>query len=156
MKILRAMFVPSAIFILCAGICTASDFGPATNALGKFKSIQYERMFTKVPSSGKLVSIKITDSGKTYYICKESSGYVIYHTEIRPLTKFRPRIDKELKNWTEKWDKLNPNDLLLTRDRFDEELGNRIQRYSDVIWIRNEILVEPPKAAPVRLKARAK
>ena len=46
----------------------APQFGPATDALHLFKAIRRESMSTRVPSSGKLVSIKITDNGRIYYI----------------------------------------------------------------------------------------
>ena len=134
-------------FAFCNALCIASDFGTAENALGKFKAVKYRQTFTKVPSPGRLVSIKITDSGKTYYICKEKCGFVIYHTEIRPVGRFRTTIEKELHKWTGNWDKISPNELLFTQDRYHDELNRRIYKYSDVVWVRNEILVEPPASA---------
>ena len=147
MKTVTDIIMLPVIFAVSAGICFASDFGTAENALGKFKSIKYRKIFTKVPSPGKLVSIKITDSGKAYYICKEKSGFVIYHTEIRPLARFRTTIEKEVHKLTGNWDKINPNELLFTQDRYYDELNNRLYKYSDVVWVRNEILVEPPASS---------
>jgi len=65
------------------------DFGLAENSLSVFRAIKYENTYTKVPTTGKLVSIKMTDSGKTYYICREKSGYVIYSLEIRPIPSLK-------------------------------------------------------------------
>ncbi len=92
-------------FILAQALPVFSmNFGLAENALGEFRAIRYENVYTKVPTTGKLASIKITDNGKIYYICKEKSGYVIYNLEIRPIAGYKDKIEQELKEVGRKWD----------------------------------------------------
>jgi hypothetical protein len=124
----------------------ATDFRPAENALGEFRSVRYENIYTRVPTSGKLVSIKITDNGTVYYICREKSGFAIYNLEIRPIPNARERIQQELKQKTLNWNHNNPNELLFTKDQYDREWKRHIRKYSDAVWIRNEIVIpELPK-----------
>jgi hypothetical protein len=124
---------------------TATDFRPAENALGEFRSVRYENVYTKVPTTGKLVSIKISDNGTVYYICREKSGFAIYNLEIRPVENARELIQQELKEKTRNWDRNNPDELLFTKEQYDREWKSNIRKYSDAVWIRNEIVVPEPK-----------
>jgi hypothetical protein len=117
-------------------------FGLQENALGEFKALRYENVYTKVPTSGKLVAIKITDSGKIYYICKEKSGYVIYNLEIRPPEGFQEKIQQELKKKTRNWAHVNPDDLVFTKEIFERELKRQLSKDSEAVWVRNEIIIE--------------
>ncbi len=126
-------------------LALATDFRPADNALGEFRSVRYENIYTKIPTTGKLVSIKITDDGTTYYICREKSGIAIYHLEIRPAKNFQDRIQQELKEKTRNWDRNHPNELLLTKDQHDRELKRQMNKYSDAVWVRNEIIIQQPR-----------
>jgi hypothetical protein len=120
----------------------APGFGLQENALGEFKAVRYENVYTKVPTSGKLVAIKITDSGKIYYICKEKSGYVIYNLEIRPPEGFQEKIQQELKKKTRNWAHVNPDDLVFTKEIFERELKRQLSKDSEAVWVRNEIIID--------------
>jgi len=124
----------------------AADFGPAESILGDVRAVRYENVYTKVPSSGKLVSIRITDSGRVYYICREKSAYAIYHLEIRPMEGYKEKIEQELKEKNRNWDKTHPDELLFTRETLDREMKKNLRKYCEAVWVRNEIVVqEPPK-----------
>jgi hypothetical protein len=142
MKSIAACFL---ILSLAVSPTQAMDFGLAENSLSEFRAIKYENMYTKVPTTGKLVSIKITDSGKAFYICREKTGYVIYNLEIRPMPGLREKIEQELKDTGKKWDGMHPDDLLLTREKLDYDMKRRIHKYSEAVWIRNEIVIEEPR-----------
>jgi hypothetical protein len=131
---------------------SAGDFGLAENALGEYKAVRYENIYTRVPTTGKLVSLKVADSGRVYYICKEKSGFVIYHLEIRPIEGFREKIEQDLKDKTKKWDKVHPDELLVTRDRVDQDLKKRMNKYSEAVWVRNEIVIDEPAPRPDRVE----
>ncbi|MFC1834828.1 hypothetical protein ACFL2Q_08855 [Thermodesulfobacteriota bacterium] len=133
----------------------AERFGLAENALRHFRSVKYENMYTRVPTKGKLVSIEITDMGRTYYICKEKSGYVVYHLEIRPVEKLKDKLQKELKELSKKWDGKHPDELLMTHEKYDGELRNSVYKYTDAVWVRNEIVVGPqPNQSKKRKRTR--
>jgi len=143
----------TAVFTVIAILWTASlaavdaqgaDFGPAEDALGEVKALRYESVYTKVPTSGRLASIKITDSGRVYYICREKTGYVIYHLEIRPIDGFRDKIEQEIKEKNRQWDSIHPDELLFTKERHKRELINSLRKYCEAVWVRNEIVVETP------------
>ncbi len=119
-----------------------SDFGLAENALSEYGAVRFENVYTKVPTTGKLVSIKIADNGKIFYICKEKAGFVIYHLEIRPIERFRDKIEQEVKEQSKQWDKIYPDELLFTKERYNTELMKRIKKYSEAVWVRNEIVIE--------------
>ncbi len=120
----------------------ATDFGPAENALGACRSIRYESVYTKVPTTGKLVSIKITDSGKVYYICREKTGYVIYNLEIRPSEVVQERIQQELKKKARNWSHMNPDELVVTKEILERELKKQFAREIEAVWVRNEIVID--------------
>jgi len=126
------------------------DFGPAEDALGDVKALRYENIYTKVPTSGRLASIKITDSGRIYYICREKTGYAIYHLEIRPIDGFRDKIEQEIKEKNRQWDSVHPDELLFTRERHKKELIASLRKYCEAVWVRNEIIVETPSAERTR------
>jgi hypothetical protein len=130
--------------VVCAD-AEATDFRPAENSLSEYGSVRYENVYTKVPTSGKLVSIKISDNGTIYYICREKTGYAIYHLEIRFIENFRDKIQQEIKDKSRNWDKTNPDELLLTRDAHDRELKRHINKYSEAVWVRNEIVIDEPR-----------
>jgi hypothetical protein len=131
------------LLTLTAHCCLASaEFGPAENALSEFRSVRYENVYTKVPTSGKVISLKITDSGKIFYICREKTGYAVYHLEVRPIEGFKDKIDQELREQSKKWDQIHPDDLLLTKKIINREVQKRINNFSEAVWVRNEILVE--------------
>jgi len=123
----------------------AGEFGMVENPLSEYRAVKYESMYTKVPTTGKLVSVKITDTGKIFYICREKTGFVIYNLEIRPIEGFKDKIEKELKEKSEKWELMLPDELLFTKDRYDRELKRRLKKYCEVVWVRNEILIEEPQ-----------
>jgi hypothetical protein len=126
----------------------AGEFGIAENSLNDYRSVRYENVYTKVPTTGKLVSIKI-DGGKTYYICREKSGYVIYHLEFRPMAGFREKIRQELKDTGRTWNRAHPDDLLYTKELGDSDLRRKLSKYTEAVWVRNEIVVpEPQKPSP--------
>lgn len=133
------------ILSLRAGQTYATDFPVAENILGDFRSIRYENVYTKVPTSGKLVAIKITDSGKIYYVCKEKSGYVMYHLEIRPVEDYREKMQQELKEKSRNWDQVHPNELLFTKEKYAHEIQRNMRKYCDAVWVRNEIIVREPQ-----------
>jgi len=121
---------------------SATDFGLAENSLGGFRAIRYENVYTKVPTSGKLVSIKITDRGRIFYICREKNGYAIYHLETRLMEGYREKIEQEVKEKSRKWEKVHPDELLFTKRRYERELNKRLDKYKEAVWVRNEIIVE--------------
>jgi hypothetical protein len=131
--------------VFAAAHAFGSDFRPAENSIGEYRSVRYENMYTRVPTTGKLVSIKITDNGTIYYICREKSGYAIYHLEIRPAENFREKMQQELKEKSRNWEKTNPDELLFTKDAHDRELKRQMNKYSDAVWVRNEIVVPEPR-----------
>jgi hypothetical protein len=133
-------------FSICA--YAAPDFGLAENSLGGFRAIRYENVYTKVPTSGKLVSIKITDSGRTYYICREKNGYAIYHLEIRLMGGVKEKIEQEVKDKSRKWDKVHPDELLFTKRRYQRELNKLLDKYKEAVWVRNQIIVEESSQRP--------
>jgi len=120
----------------------AGDFGLAENSLGEFRAIRYENVYTKVPTSGKLAAIKITDNGKVFYVCREKTGYVIYNLEIRPIEGFKDKIEQEVKDKSKQWDRVHPDELLFTKERYDYDLKRRLKKYSEAVWIRNEIVID--------------
>lgn len=124
----------------------AGEFGIAGNPLSEYAAVKYESIYTRVPTTGKLVSVKMTDSGKIFYICREKTGFVIYNLEIRPIEGFKDKIEKDLKDKGEKWELMLPDELLFTKDRYDRELKRRLKKYCEIVWVRNEIRIdEPPK-----------
>ena len=135
-----------AVFVLTmglqAGSANSTDFPVAENALGEFNSVRYESIYTTIPTTGKLVSIKITDSGKIYYICKEKSGYAIYNLEIRPTESFEEKVRQGLKEKTRNWDRVDPDDLLFTKEKHEQEVRRDLRKYCDAVWVRNEIIVK--------------
>ncbi|MCX5862979.1 MAG: hypothetical protein WCG29_07765 [Desulfomonile sp.] len=128
----------------------AGDFGLAENSIGEFRAIRYENVYTKVPTSGKLAAIRITDSGKVFYICREKTGYVIYNLEIRPIEGFKDKIDQEIKDNSKQWDRVHPDELLFTKERHDYDLKRRLKKYSEAVWVRNEIVIEEAIKDPNR------
>jgi len=132
----------AAVLLHTNHIQAASDFGLAENALSEYGAVRFENLYTKVPTTGKLVSIKIANNGKIFYICKERAGYVIYNLEIRPIERFRDKIEQEVKEQSKQWDKIYPDELLFTKERYHSELMKRIKKYSEAVWVRNEIVIE--------------
>jgi hypothetical protein len=122
----------------------AERFGIAENALSEFGAIRYENVYTKVPTSGKLVSLRITDAGRIYYICREESGYVVYHLKIRPMKGFEQRLQKELSETGQQWDSLYPDELLLTKQRSSLDVRRKLHKYCEAVWVRNEIVIPSP------------
>jgi hypothetical protein len=131
--------------ILTAIPARSADFGLAENALGEFSGTRYENVYTKVPTTGKLVSLKITDNGRIYYICREKNGYAIYHLEFRPVPGYKEKLEQELKDAGRKWDRTHPDELLFTKERYDTELRKKLSKYSEAVWVRNEIVVDQPQ-----------
>lgn len=129
-------------------ITLGAEFGQRQSALGQFKGIRYENIYTKVPTTGKLVSIKVTDTGKIYYICKEKSGYVIYNLEIRPPEGFQEKFQQEWKKKSRSWANMNPDELLVTREIFERELRRQLSKDSEAVWVRNEIIIDEPPTQP--------
>ena len=125
-------------------IMHGAEFGQRQSVLGEFKGIRYENVYTKVPTTGKLVSVKITDTGKIYYICKEKSGYVIYNLEIRPAEGFQEKFQQEWKKKSRNWANMNPDELLFTREIFERELRRQLSKDSEAVWVRNEIIIDEP------------
>ncbi len=142
---MKSIVVSVLILGLTVSQVRAMDFGLAENSLSEFRAIKYENTYTKVPTTGKLVSIKMTDSGKTYFICREKSGYVIYSLDIRPIPDFKDKIEQELKDTGKKWDRMHPDELLLTREKRDHDMKKTIHKYSEAVWVRNEIVMEEPR-----------
>jgi hypothetical protein len=143
---MKVFFIVVALMVCWIGqfhpIFAGGDFGLAENALSEYGAVRFENIYTKVPTTGKLVSIKIADNGKIFYICKEKAGYVIYHLEIRPIERFRDKIEQEVKEQSKQWDKIYPDELLFTKERYHSELMKRIKKYSEAVWVRNEIVIE--------------
>lgn len=137
---------------LCVVPCpSAAEFGLAENSLSDYGAIRFENVYTKVPTTGKLVSIKITDKGTIYYICREKTGIVIYHLEIRPMEKFKDKIEAEIEETKRNWNKVHPDELLFTKERLDREIKKKVNKYSEAVWVRNEIVLpRPPKAGQER------
>ncbi|MCL5126147.1 MAG: hypothetical protein M1511_16935 [Deltaproteobacteria bacterium] len=133
--------VTSVLLIVSYQSVNAGEFGLAENVLSEYGAVKFENHYTKVPTTGKLVSIKITDGGKIFYICREKNGYAIYNLEVRPLEGFKDKIEQDLKNKPQKLEKITPDELLLTKDRLDYEIKRRLNKYSEAVWIRNEIVV---------------
>ncbi len=144
MKILTLVSLAIVVATVQPDVTRATDFGPQENALGDFKGVRYENIYTKVPTSGKLVAIKITNSGKIYYICKEKSGYVIYNLEIRPPEGFQEKVQQELKKKIRNWANVNPDELLFTKEIVERELRRQLFKDSEAVWVRNEIIIEEP------------
>lgn len=143
--------------IVCLGAAATAQspqFGPATDALHLFKAVRHENVSTRVPSPGKLVSIKITDKGRIYYICKEKTGYAIYHLEVRLVEGAKAKIEEDLKALGEKWDGVLQDELVFTKETRKSEVRRRLYQYSEAVWVRNEIIVgggeEEQKAAAQR------
>ncbi len=130
---------------LASGPTSAQGFGLAENSLDRFPAVRYENSYTVVPTTGKLVSIKITDQGTTYYICKEKTGYVIYHLDIRSAPDFKSKIREEMKRLEARWERRSPQELLFTKERYEAELERLKNKYSEAVWVRNEIVIGPPK-----------
>ncbi|MFH0957874.1 MAG: hypothetical protein V1897_04140 [Pseudomonadota bacterium] len=141
MKRIRSFIILSSIFCFGLGVGHAADFGLAENILSEFGAIKFENHYTKVPTTGRLVSIKITDGGKIFYICREKNGYAIYNLEIRPMDGFKEKIEQDLKDKKQKLEKIYPDELLLTKERQGYESRKRLNRYSEAVWIRNEIVI---------------
>jgi hypothetical protein len=141
MKPLSSLITLCLICFLCLEIGHAGDFGLAENILSEFGSIKFENHYTKVPTTGRLVSIKITDGGKIFYICREKNGYAIYNLEIRPMEGFKEKIEQDLKDKKQKLEKIYPDELLLTKDRYDYEVRKRLNKYSEAVWVRNEVVI---------------
>jgi hypothetical protein len=118
----------------------AEEFGIAENSLNDYRAVRYESIYTKVPTSGKLVSIRL-DGGKTYYICRENGGYVIYNLEFRPMAGFKEKLRQELRETGRNWNKGHPEDLLFTKELGDSELRRKLSKYLEAVWVRNEIIV---------------
>lgn len=130
---------------------SVADFGLAENSLSEYGAIRFENVYTRVPTTGKLVSLRITDKGTIYYICREKSGIVIYHLEIRPMEKFKEKIEAEIKETKQNWNKVHPDELLFTKERLDREIKRKINKYSEAVWVRNEIVLPRlPKAGQER------
>lgn len=132
----------SVVLIVIFFSTASAEFGLAENALSEFGAIRFENIYTKVPTSGKLVSIKIADNGVIYYICRERNSYAIYHLEVRPMENFKEKIEQDSKEKNKKWEKIHPEELLLTKDRHDYEVKKRLNKYSEAVWIRNEIVID--------------
>jgi hypothetical protein len=139
---MKMMGILCVAFLAAPAFSSADNFGLAENALGEFRATRYENVYTKVPTSGKLVSIKITDGGKIYYICREKAGYVIYNLEIRPVPGCKDKIEQELRDAGKKWDHVHPDDLLFTKERYDDDLKRKLNKYTEAVWVRNEIIVK--------------
>lgn len=142
MKTLPLAFISCLTFMTVFISTGSAEFGLAENALSEFGAVRFENIYTKVPTTGKVVSIKITDNGTIYYICREKNSYAIYHVEIRPMENFREKIEQDSKEKNRKWEKIHPEELLLTKDRHDYETKKRLNRYSEAVWVRNEIVVD--------------
>ncbi len=130
-----------ALILLCTAVpAFAEEFGIAENSLNDYRAIRYENLYTKVPTTGKIVSIRI-DGGKTYYICREKTGLVIYNLEFRPMAGFKEKIRQELRDTGRQWNRANPDDLLYTKELGDSELRRKLSKYTEAVWVRNEIVV---------------
>jgi hypothetical protein len=133
------------MMLLSAVPARAEEFGVAENSLNDYRAIRYENIYTKVPTTGKLVSIRI-DGGKTYYICRENGSYVIYNLEFRPMAGFKEKLRQELRETGRNWNKAYPEDLLYTKELGESEIRRKLSKYLEAVWVRNEIIVpDPPK-----------
>ena len=141
MKFFCGMILWLLVTATCMNSACAGDFGLAENILSQYGAVKFENHYTRIPTTGKLVSIKITDGGKIFYICREKNSYAIYNLEIRPLEGFKDKIEQDLKNKPQKLEKIHPDELLLTKERHDYEVNKRLNKYSEAVWIRNEIVV---------------
>jgi hypothetical protein len=144
MRSLAGIIFSLLAIVICDNSVNAGEFGLAENVLSEYGAVRFENHYTRVPTTGKLVSIKITDGGKIFYICRERNGYAIYNLEIRPLEGFKDKIEQNLKNKPQKLEKINPDELLLTKERLEFEARKRLNKYSEAVWIRNEIVVPAP------------
>lgn len=144
MRSLAGIIFSLLAIVICDNSVIAGEFGLAENVLSEYGAVRFENHYTRVPTTGKLVSIKITDGGKIFYICRERNGYAIYNLEIRPLEGFKDKIEQNLKNKPQKLEKINPDELLLTKERLEFETRKRLNKYSEAVWIRNEIVVPAP------------
>jgi hypothetical protein len=136
------------IAILACKNASSYDFGVPENILSEYPSVRFENQYTRVPTSGRLVSIKIADNGTVYYICHEKTSYVIYHLEVRPIPGYKDKIEQDMKIKAQNWDKEHPDELVFTKDRYEQEFRNNIKKYSEAVWIRNEIIVPPAPKRP--------
>ncbi len=144
---MRAIVTRMVLIVFCGLVpptVFGGEFGLAENSLSEFRAIKYENIYTKVPTSGKLVSIKITDNGRIYYICRETAGYVVYHLEVRPIDGFKEKIEKELKEKGRQWNLVHPDELLFTKERYNYDLKKILHKYSEAVWVRNEIVIQEP------------
>ncbi|MCA1961690.1 MAG: hypothetical protein LDL33_12950 [Desulfomonile sp.] len=150
---MRATIGLISALVLCLAAAVKAEapmFGPAEDALRLFKAVRHENVSTRVPSSGKLVAIKITNSGRTYYICREKSGYAIYHLEVRLVEGAKAKIEEDLKALGEKWDGVLEDELVFTKETRKSEIRKRLYQYSEAVWVRNEIILggaEPEQKA---------
>ena len=119
MRSLAGIIFSLLAIVICDNSVNAGEFGLAENVLSEYGAVRFENHYTRVPTTGKLVSIKITDGGKIFYICRERNGYAIYNLEIRPLEGFKDKIEQDLKNKPQKLEKINPDELLLTKERLE-------------------------------------
>jgi hypothetical protein len=142
MRVIVGLIVGLALCFSGAVTAQSPQFGPATDALHLFRAIRHESISTRVPSPGKLVSIKITDNGRTYYICKEKTGYAIYHLEVRLVEGAKAKIEEELKALGEKWDGVLQDELVFTKETRKSEVRKRLYQHSEAVWVRNEIIVD--------------
>lgn len=126
----------------------AGDFGLAESVLGEYGAVRYENTYTKVPTSGKLIAIKITDSGTIYYICREKTGYVIYHLESRLMKNYKEKVEREIKDESRKWSSKHPDELLLTKERVKKEIQEKYKKYHEAVWVRNEIVIQRSRKDP--------
>ncbi len=140
MRVTLTMATLLVTILLQATDGVGQKFPVAEDSLGEFNAVRYENVYTRVPTSGKLVGVRITENGTIYYICREGPGYVIYHLEIRPVEKLKPKMEAELANLRRDWERILPDELLFTKKRYEEEVKRRIRRYSNAVWIRNEVL----------------
>ena len=102
MRLLPGIIFSLLAIVICHSPVNAGEFGLAENVLSEYGAVRFENHYTRVPTTGKLVSIKITDGGKIFYICRERNGYAIYNLEIRPLEGFKDKIEQDLKNKPQK------------------------------------------------------
>ncbi|MBM4325538.1 MAG: hypothetical protein FJ118_00095 [Deltaproteobacteria bacterium] len=143
-KLIAGMIGLAGLCVLAYEPGAAQEFPTPEYALRDAKAIRYESVYTRIPSTGKLATIKITDSGRIYYVCREKSGYAIYHVEFRPAERFKAQMEKELRDLAAKWDRVKPDELLFTKETYEQERLKCIQRYSEAVWVRNEIVMSKP------------
>ena len=140
---MRSWLMSICCLLMMAVPTRAGDFGLAESVVGEYGAVRYENTYTKVPTSGKLISIRITDKGTIYYICREKSGYVIYHLEIRPMKDYEQKVEQEIEEKSRNWTGRHPDKLLLTKDRVKKEIKEKYKKYHEAVWVRNEIVVQP-------------